>query len=147
LSLTWTYGAPVVLLSLLLLAISLWRYGVRFGPLAATPDPSRRSIAEQIRGTGQFMVRFGNQALHAAMVRALQETAQRHIPGYARLAPEDRVHAIARLTGANAEALTEMINYRGPRRTGDLRNAIAVLEQTRRRILEVKDSKGKKHAT
>ena len=147
LSLTWTYGAPVVVLSLLLLAIALWRYGVRFGPLAAAPDPSRRSIAEQIRGTGQFMVRFGSEALHGAMVRALQETGQRHVPGYARLSTEDRVRAIAQLSGVDADALTETINYRGPRRAGDLRNAIATLELARRRILEEKDSKRNKHAS
>ena len=147
LSLIWTYGAPVVLLSLLLLAVALWRSGVRFGPLAAAPDSSRRSIVEQIRGTGQFMARFGNQTLHGAMIRAVHETAQRHIPGYARLPADERVRAIAQLSGADPETLAEIINYGGARRPGDLRNAIAALELTRRRILEATDKKGNRHAS
>ena len=54
LQLIWLYGSPAVLLALALIAVALWRNSTRFGPLEASPDPSRRSLAEQIRGTGQF---------------------------------------------------------------------------------------------
>jgi hypothetical protein len=147
LSLMWTYGSPAVVLALILLAITLWRYGVRFGPLSAPPDSSRRSIAEQIRGTGQFIARCGNQALHAAMVRALNETASRHIARYARLPQDERIRAIARLAGTESDALEALVNYRGPRRAGDLRNAIMVLELTRRHILEADEKKRGRHAS
>src|SRR5262249_35733527 len=75
-SVIWTTGAPVVVVALALIALWLWRASVRFGPIAAPTDPARRSLAEQILGTGQFTIRVGGgAALHAAAVRALLETA------------------------------------------------------------------------
>jgi hypothetical protein len=136
LGLMWTYGAPVIVLALVLLALSLWRSGVRFGPLQAVPDGARRSLGEQIRGTGQFTMRFGaGRALHAAASRALRETAERHITHYARLSAEERIEALARATGANSGELAEALNFTGPRRPGELRRTIALLESARRAIL------------
>src|SRR5262245_51005301 len=143
LSLMWQYGAPVVLLCLLLLVASLLRAGARFGPLVAVPDRARRSIAEQIRGTGRFTLRFGGgQPLHAAMVRALHEAAQSRIANYHGLAQADRIAAIAKLTGIDAEGLAETINYSGARRAGELRNAVMVLEFARRALLDMKTKRG-----
>ena len=59
LALMWYLGWPVVLLALALIALALWRNSVRFGPLVAVPEQARRSLAEQIRGTGLFVIRFG----------------------------------------------------------------------------------------
>jgi MoxR-like ATPase len=74
LALTWQYGAPVVICAVAILTLGLWRGSVRFGPLAAVPDGARRSLAEQIRGTGHFAARQeGGDILHAACVRALDE--------------------------------------------------------------------------
>ena len=82
LALIWIYGRPVVVLAFALVGLALWRGGVRFGPLAAPPPTGRRSLAEQIRGTGQFVIRHnGGEALHSAAVRALDEAAQRRVVG------------------------------------------------------------------
>ncbi len=135
LSLIWTTAAPVVVLAFALIAAWLWRSSVRFGPPAAATDPARRSLAEQIRGTGQFTVRFGGgHALHTAAVRALQETADRYIPGYLRLSPAKRTAKLAELAGTDASALAAVVNYSGPRRLGDLRQGLALLESVRRSI-------------
>ena len=134
-SLMWTYGWPVVVLSLALIGLALWRNSVRFGPLAAEPELARRSLAEQIRGTGQFAVRFGGgKALHAAAVRALDEAAQRRLPAYPRLSAVERVAAIAKLSGIDAETLGPAIHHSGPRRLYELRQAIALIESARRRL-------------
>jgi hypothetical protein len=134
-TLTWRFGAPVVLLLAALVALSLWRNTSRFGPLAATPEKARRSLAEQIRGTGQFTLRFGGgRALHAALVRALREAAIRRLPTYDTMSSEDRIVAIARLTGVLASELGPALNYSGPRSSHELRNVIAVLETARRRL-------------
>jgi hypothetical protein len=126
----------VVLLLMLLVALGLWRSSSRFGPLAATPDKSRRSLAEQIRGTGQFTLRFGSgRALHAALVRAVREAAIRRVPGYDRLSGEDRVATLARLTGVLESEVGPALNYSGTRSSHELRSVIAVLETTRRRLL------------
>jgi hypothetical protein len=136
LTLVWRFGAPVVLLLVLLVALALWRSSSRFGPLSATPDKSRRSLAEQIRGTGQFTLRFGGgRALHTALVRAVREAAIRRVSGYDRLSSEDRVATLARLTGVLESELGPALNYSGTRSSHELRNVIAVLETARRRLL------------
>jgi hypothetical protein len=136
LALLWQYGAPVVILTLTLLAVVLWRGGVRFGPLAAMPDPARRSLAEQICGTGQFALRNGSgDALHAASVRALDEAAHRRVPTYAQLSADERAAALARLTGFDRDALAAAVHHAGGRRSHELRNRIALLEAARRRTL------------
>jgi hypothetical protein len=135
LTLTWRYGAPVMLLLAALIVLALWRNVSRFGPLAAVPDKARRSLAEQIRGTGQFTLRFGGgRALHAAVVRALREAAIKRLPMYDRMSTEDRVAAIAKLTGVLASELGPALNYSGSRSPHELRNVIAVLETARRRL-------------
>jgi hypothetical protein len=136
LKLTWRYGAPVVALALGLIALALWRGSLRFGPLAAPEPSARRSLAEQIRGTGHFAVRFGGgQALHAAAVRALGEAARRRIRGYENLSSEHRSAAVARLCGFEPDKLAAAINFTGARRSHELRSVIALLEAARRRIL------------
>ena len=134
LKLLWTYGAPVIVLGLLLIALWLWRSGVRFGPLVAAADPARRSLAEQIRGTGRFTLRFGGgRALHAATVRALSEAAARRLPHYDKLPGPERVAALAALTGLGAQELSAALEEPGARRR-DIRRAIALLEAARRRV-------------
>jgi hypothetical protein len=136
LSLTWRYGAPVVLLLAAFILLALWRNISRFGPLAAVPEKARRSLAEQIRGTGQFTLRFGGgRALHAAAVRALREAAIRRLPAYDRMSAEERVAAVSKLTGVLASELGPALNYSGTRSPHELRNVIAVLEAARRRLI------------
>lgn len=136
LALAWHHGRPVVILTLLFVALALWRRGARFGPLVAAPHPARRSLAEQIRGTGQFAWRHGGaESLHAACVRALDEMAKRRIAGYARLSGSDRAAALARLTGFDGQAIAKCMYHPDSRRSQELRNTIALLESVRRRIL------------
>jgi hypothetical protein len=135
LALLWSYGSPVIALAALLVVLWLWRSGVRFGPLAAAPDPARRSLAEQIRGTGQFTLRFGGgTALYAATVRALNEAAARHVPHYERLAGDERVAALASLTGLGSGELAAALLDPAARRPHEIRKTIAFLEAARRRI-------------
>ena len=136
LALLWQHGAPVVVLTLALVALVLWRGGVRFGPLAAAPDAARRSLVEQIRGTGQFALRHGGaNALHAACVRALDEAAARRVPSYASLSAGERAAALARFTGFDGDALAAAVQPDGERRSHELRNTIALVEAVRRRTL------------
>jgi hypothetical protein len=137
LALLWRYGSPVITLSGLLIVLWLWRSGVRFGPLEAVPDPARRSLAEQIRGTGQFTLRFGGgKALYAATVRALNEAAARRVAHYERLGGEERVAALASVTGLGAGELSAALNEPAARRPKEIRRTIAFLEAARRRIVQ-----------
>ena len=136
LALLWRYAAPVVILALTLIALVMWRDGVRFGPLAAVPEAARRSLVEQIRGTGQFILRHGGGGpLHAAAVRALDEAAARRVSIYASLSPDERAAALARLTGLDRDVLAAAVRPAGLRQIHDLRNTLALLETARRRTL------------
>lgn len=139
LTLVWRHGAPVLILALGVLVLQLWRTAARFGPLAAAPPHARRSLAEQIRGTGAFAWRHGGgDELHAATVRALDEAAQRRIPRYARLSAKERAAALERLTGFDPIALLAAIHDPRARRPQELRSTLALLEETRRRTLFTK---------
>lgn len=135
-ALAWRYGAPVVMLALGVVAVYLWRRAVRFGPLAAPPERARRSLAEQIRGTGAFAWRHGGgESLHAACVRALDEAAQRRVPGYGRSSAKERAAAVAHLTGFEGHVLIAAVHDPRARRAQELRSTIALLEEARRRTL------------
>lgn len=136
LGLIWQYAAPVVVLCALWIALWLWRSGVRFGPLAAPTESARRSLAEQIRGTGQFTLRFGGgAALYAATVRALDEVANRQILHYQRLTASERVNALERATRLGAADLTRALQDPDARSRGEIRKTIAFLEAARRRLV------------
>jgi hypothetical protein len=135
-TLAWRHGAPVVAVGLALLAALLWRGAVRFGPLGPPTVAARRSLADQIRGTGRFTLQHGSgQALHAACVRALDEAARRRVKSYAALTPEDRLAALARLSGFDRDSLKAAIHHPGWRTAAALRRTLALLESARRDTL------------
>jgi hypothetical protein len=134
--LAWRFGAPVVGLVVLLILLALWRQSARFGPLAAPLETARRSLAEQIRGTGHFAMRFGaGESLHSAIVRALEEAATRRIPGYRHLPQGERIAQLARATGLEAATLAAAHQNSAAPGSKDLSRAFALLETARRRIL------------
>lgn len=136
LELIWIYGAPAVLIALAFVALALWRNSVRFGPLEASPERSRRSLAEQIRGTGQFILRVdGGRALHDAMVRALHEAARLRIPSYETLQHDERLTELARVSGFGHATLADAIHCAGRPTRHALKHALAVLDTARAKVL------------
>jgi hypothetical protein len=135
LELVWRHGAPVVIVLLLLIALALWRGAMRFGPLVAPEERVRRSLAEQIRGTGRFALRVGGgAALVDAARRALHEAAARRIIGYERLPSGDRVAAVARLSAVDAGELDAALNPQS-QRAMELRGKLLLLESVRRQLV------------
>lgn len=130
----WDRGWAAVLMGGLALALALWRGAVRFGPLSATGQPGRRSIAEQVRGTAQFLRHTGAGALHAAQLRALEEAAQNHLRDYTRLDRNARAQAIAKATGLPADDLARALDRKLKRSDRDLPTILALLETARRRL-------------
>jgi hypothetical protein len=136
LALLWHNGGPAVVVMLVIIALLLWRGWVRFGPMAPPLPSARRSLAEQIRGSGEFALRYGSgDALHGAVVRALNEAASRRVHGYTRLPPQEQTAALARLTGFERGSLAAAVHHLASRRAERLRNALALLESARRRAL------------
>jgi len=139
LALIWQTGSPVVLAALAVLALWLWRSGVRFGRLAPEDPPVRRSLAEQIRGTGRFALHHdGGEPLHAATVRALDEAARRRVTAWAVLDPRARVRALAAMAGVAPDALDFALHDSRARSPHDLRDTLALLETVRRALIRQK---------
>ena len=136
LELVWRHGAPVVVVLLLWIALALWRGSLRFGPLVAPSERARRSLAEQILGTGRFVLRVGGgAALASAARRALHEAASRRIVGYERLGGAAQAEAVASLAGVNARELAAALDAEQSARPLELRAKLALLEAARRELI------------
>jgi hypothetical protein len=134
--LVWQHGAPVVTVLLLFIALALWRGAVRFGPLLPPVEPARRSLAEQVLGTGRFAVRVGGgAALADAARRALHEAAARRIAGYERLAADARADSVAKLAEADARELAGALALTEGPRPMELHAMLALLESARRQLV------------
>jgi hypothetical protein len=135
LALVWQTGAPDVVLAMIVLGLALWRNAVRSGPLAPDALPVRRSLGEQIRGTGRFALHYdGGEPLHAAMARAVDEAARRRVAGWAVREAPDRVGALARLAGVAPAALETALHDSRARSPHELRHTLALLETVRRAL-------------
>ena len=136
LELVWRHGAPVVVVLVAWIALALWRGALRFGPLVAPIETARRSLAEQILGTGRFAVRVGRgAALVGAAKRAVHEAASRRIAGYERLSVAAQIAAVAGLAGVPAAELGAAMNSDSGQRPVELRSRLALLESARRQLV------------
>jgi hypothetical protein len=134
--LVWRHGAPVVGVVLLFITLALWRGAMRFGPLLAPVEQARRSLAEQVLGTGRFAVRVGGgEALLAAARRALNEAAARRIAGYERLTADARAESVAKLAEVDARELAAALALEQVPRPTELRATLALLEAARRQLV------------
>ena len=135
----WHQARTPLLLGVAATLLALWRLMVRFGPRQALPPRARRSMGEQVHGTGQFIAGTDPQALHAATRQAFDDAARVRIENYAQLTDSDRVHALSALLASTSvldkEAL--MAAFRpGPKSTpAQWLQAIAHIEQARRSLL------------
>ena len=135
----WHQARAPLLLGVAATLLALWRLMVRFGPRQALPPRARRSMGEQVRGTGQFIAGTDPQALHAATRQAFDDAARVRIEDYAQLTDSDRIHALAALLAPAAvldkEALMAALRP-GPKSTpAQWLAAISLIEQARRSLL------------
>jgi hypothetical protein len=131
----WRHARAPLLLALAAIALALWRLMVRFGPREAVLAQARRSMGEQVRGTGEFIAARDPHALHAATRDALDEAANSRIEGYAGLDEGERVTAIAAFTRLDKAGLREALRPGSSATSHQVLAAIATLEQARRALL------------
>lgn len=131
----WSRAAAAVVLGALALSLCLWRGAVRFGPLAAAPPATRRSMVEQIVGTAMYLWRRSPATLHTAQMRALDEAAAARIREYRGMDRADRAGAIARLAQTDAAALLRAWNVDPGAARYAVCAQIAVLESARRSLV------------
>ena len=135
----WHEARTPSLLTLAAIALALWRLMTRFGPREAVPSQARRSMGEQVRGTGHFIAGSDPRALHAATRLAFEAVARRRIERWAELGDADRIDALAPLlqpphAPERAKLLASM-NIGAGATPPQILAAIAVLEQARRALL------------
>jgi hypothetical protein len=134
----WHDARTPFLLGLAATLLALWRLMVRFGPREAGPPQARRSMGEQVRGTGQFIAGLAPEALHAATKKAFEEAARKRVEAWSELTDPDRARALADALAPHftldKAALLSSLNIGGGATPVQILAAIAVLEQTRRAL-------------
>ncbi|SAI72092.1 Uncharacterised protein [Bordetella ansorpii] len=141
----WNNAWVAVLIALLAAAAAVWRSATRFGPVMPPGQAHRRSMGDQVRGTGQYLRGQGAAALHAAQVRALHEAAGRVLPQYTALSSPARVQAISRATRMDAESLERAMVLPGQDARDRFESELALLEAARRRLLEQAGARRSSH--
>ncbi len=136
--LAWRHGSPVIVLAGLALLLALWRNGTRMGPVIPAALPLRRSLVEQIRGTGQFAYRYGGgAALHAAIVRAARTAAMRNIPGFSGMSSTEQAAVMAQAGSVSVDVMKAALQTWQVQQSRSLLSTLALLETVRRRILSL----------
>ena len=130
----WRQAWVALVLALCALVLALWRGARRWGPLMGEAQPVRRSMAEQIHGTAQFLSNHGRQTLHHAAKRALDEAARQRLYCFDQLTVEDRARVIAEHTGLSASALAQAMVSPGSGRRAAIGQTLQLLEVARRRL-------------
>jgi len=133
----WHEARTPLLLALAAIALALWRLLVRFGPREAVPPQARRSMGEQVRGTGQFIAGTDARALHAATRKAFEDAARPRVEAWAEREDADRIAALAQALPAQAidpAALLASLHVGAGAANAQILAATAVLEQARRAI-------------
>ena len=146
--LLWRLAAPAILFFAAAMILLILRNLPRFGPPLPTPQPIRRSLAEQIRANARLAWRTRKLgSLRAAARRSLNEAAERQIRGYATLDTRRRADSLAVSTGIDATLINAALTEDAASNMNEHRAAITLLEVCRR-ILVKSDptSKGTSHA-
>jgi len=135
----WQRFWPALVLAGLALLCFIWRAAVRFGPVLLPPAVHRRSMREQVRGTGRFLYAHGRQALYTAQWRALHEAAEQHVPDWAMMDTTARAAAVARATGLPEAELTAALQSATSSQADTVTlYTLSLLEHARRRLLDIR---------
>jgi hypothetical protein len=147
LALLWRLAAAAIVCALVAIGLTIWRNLPRFGRIAASPPPLRRSLAEQIRATARFAWRTRRLAsLRRAERQALTQSAYRKLAFYERMDAAQRIDALAARTGVESAALRDALSENPDGAAESQRTAIVLLEKVRRQLShEVFKTKVREH--
>ncbi len=135
LALLWRRAAAAIICGLAAVGLTIWRDLPRFGPIAASPPPLRRSLAEQIRARARFAWRTRRLAsLRRAECQALTQSACRRLASYERMDAAQRIGALAARTGFDSGALRDALSENPDGGAESQRAAIMLLEKARRHL-------------
>jgi len=131
----WRHARAPLLLAVAAIALALWRLVVRFGPREAAHAQARRSMGEQVRGTGAFIASHEPAALHAATRHALDAAARARVEGWHDLDDAERVDALHARTALDRATLAAALRPAARASAAQWLAATSLLEQARRALL------------
>lgn len=109
------HGWPMLLGLLLTLAVALWSYRERLGPVLVTREDERRRLLEHVQASGRFLWRQGEQpALLDSVRHYLEYRLERRFPVWSRLNAEQQLEYLASLSGLPREQVATAWRYDGP---------------------------------
>jgi hypothetical protein len=134
-ALLWRLAAAAIVCAMGAIGLTIWRNLPRFGRIAASPPPLRRSLAEQIRATARFAWRTRRLAsLRRAEREALTQLACRRLPFYERMDAGQRIGALAAGTGLDSGVLRDALSENPDGGAESQRAAIVLIEKARRQL-------------
>ena len=137
LALFWRLAAAAILCALATIGLTIWRNLPRFGRIAESPPPLRRSLAEQIRATARFAWRTRRLAsLRRSERQALSQLACRRLPFYERMDASQRIAALTAHTGLDSGIVRDALSENPDGGAESQRTAILLLEKMRRQLIQ-----------
>ena len=128
------HGAAALVALAVFVLVWLWRVVPRFGPLAPTPAPDRKSLLEHIRAVGRFYLDQRELPRLLALLRAdCVELFGRRAPHAQGLDDAARLREAARITGVRPRELAQAFSGRADT-PADFSNAVRTLASFRRRL-------------
>lgn len=109
---------PAALLALaLLLALLLWHFGLRHGPLQADAPPARRQLGEHLHACAEFLCRqSGHAALLARLQAEVRQRARQRHPGFERLPVTEQWQLLARFSRQTPSQIGQAMRPLGEQR-------------------------------
>lgn len=133
----WRLVAPAILFLGAAACLLVFRQWPRFGTPLPTPQPVRRSLAEQLRAQAAFAWRTRRLAsLRRASRRALDETGRKIIASYETLDVRRRAQALAEASGTDPQTLSAAMTDDALGAPPVQKTAIVQLQSTRRMLLQ-----------
>lgn len=137
----WHSAAPMLLVLLALLLLSLWRVSWRFGPLLPPAQPVRRSLIEHLEACGRWYWQQRKQHVLLEACRAqLRRSLQRHLPHLAAMPAPQLAPRLAQISGRDEHAIGVALTANGDHAPQHFTDQIALLQaltlaiETRHRI-------------
>lgn len=135
LKLTWRYAWPVILSLAALLAFGLWRAAMRLGPLVPARSMARRSLAEHVHASGEFLWRHGAMIqLWRATLARTQRQIDRVLPAAGFASTNRQLDALAMRSGLDPKRIEEALDSKAPPPAEQFPTIIATLELLRKKL-------------
>lgn len=101
----------------LLVALLLWHFGLRHGPLQADPPPARRQLGEHLQASADFLCRqSGHAALLARLQAEVRQRARQRHPGFERLPVTEQWQLLGRLARLTPSQIGQAMRPLGEQR-------------------------------